>query len=495
MRRTIQLALFSGIAACALLPAQTWAAAAGQVTYAYGQAQALNAAGQARPLARGAELQSGDTVQTQQGRAQVTFADGGFVALQPNTTFKIADYNYAGKEDGSEHSFMELLKGGMRFVTGAIGHKNKQNYKIKTVVATIGIRGSGGLAILCVAGSCPGKKDGLYLTGNQDILTLSNDKDSKDVHPGESFYVGCANCDIEPAEEVPVAHVDIPALKDFLAGEQCAGNNCDAGLIQSGFARIVGAVGNGDGIVTALNGTAGGIPTSVLLLNNSFAGNSNIQAVAFNGEVADSFSFADGAFMFRWTNGTLTKFGTGGTIIGTETLGPNSGDSFIVGTGPRDPLPGTLTAFYGFLQGTKSTQDSGALLGQGIQWGQVTVNFGNPSEVGVDFTVLHGQYYFVSGGGIPLNMSNGTFSSFKGGTVTASTFCECYPQPPPVPTDIVGSLEGHGVPSMGNAPQAVGLTYRIHDNFGGGAMVPGPQNWIKGAGVFGLSCVGRNCLD
>lgn len=140
---TIKPVLLTAVVTMSLLSPAVWAAAAGKVTYAYGQAQAVNAAAQARPLVKGAEVQSGESVQTQQGRAQITFSDGGFVALQPNTAFKIDDYNYAGREDGSEHSFLNLLKGGMRFVTGAIGHRNKQNYKIKTVVATIGIRGSG----------------------------------------------------------------------------------------------------------------------------------------------------------------------------------------------------------------------------------------------------------------------------------------------------------------------------------------------------------------
>jgi hypothetical protein len=500
---TIKLLLPACAVALSFLSVEAWAAA-GKVIYSYGQAQAVNPAGQSRPLVKDAEVQSGDTLQTQQGRAQVTFADGGFVALQPNTTFKIADYNYAGAEDGSEHSFLDLLKGSMRFVTGAIGHRNKQNYKIKTVVATIGIRGSGGLAILCVAGSCPGMKDGLYLTGNQEVLTLSNDNDAKDVHPGETFYVGCSNCDIEPTEEPPVTHLDVPPLKDFMASEQCANNNCVLDLVDltspaglNSPVRIIGMVSNGtssplnppeDGVVTALNGGTAGSPPNFLVFNNSFTGSNKFQAAFFNGTVADFFTFADGAFLFRWTNGTVTEFGSNGSVTGTEVLGPNNGFSFFVGNGPRDPLPNSGTAFYQFIGGTASTQDSGAFVGQGIVSGQVDVNFFGPANVDMFFTVNHNQMYNVFGKHIPLNTSNGTFSSFSGGSVSASSYgggCSSSA----CPVDIVGSLEGHAVPSQGNVPESLSLTYRIHDNFAG--PVPGPQNWIKGAGAFGRPCF--NC--
>ncbi|HTT07362.1 MAG TPA: FecR family protein [Gammaproteobacteria bacterium] len=510
---TMNFALLSGFAACSFFSTPVCAAAA-QVTYAYGQAQAINTAGQGRPLAKGAEVQSGDTVQTQQGRAQITFKDGGFVALQPNTSFKISEYNYAGKEDGSERSFFDLLKGSMRFVTGAIGHKNKQNYKIKTVVATIGIRGSGGLAILCVAGSCPGMKDGLYLTGNQDTLTLTNDGDSKDVHPGETYYVGCSNCNIEPVEETPVAHVDVPEPKGFRADEQC-----DQGCVLGNFSgndRIVGVVPGGSQsmgeVVSALHGVALGTPPNFLLIKDSFSGN-NTEALFFDGKVTDFSTFADDAFIFRWTNGTVTKFDANGTIVGTEVVGPDSGYSFIVGSGPRDPLPTSGIATYTFIPGLNGTASTNAMgTGTGIVGGIVQVDFFGPAAVDVSFEVEHMRSFYdvttfgPGGAPIPLDTTNGTFSSFKGGAVFAYSYGvgtgSCY-NAGGCPTDIVGSLEGPNMATSGspipfvslgpspsstiNAPEALGLAYRIHDNFG---STLNPQNWVKGVGAFQL-CTGR----
>ena len=64
--------------------------------------------------------------------------------MQPNTEYQIDDYNFEGKADGKERSFLSLLKGSVRLVTGVIGKANRRNFRIKTSVATIGIRGTQG---------------------------------------------------------------------------------------------------------------------------------------------------------------------------------------------------------------------------------------------------------------------------------------------------------------------------------------------------------------
>jgi len=122
-------------------------AAAGKIEFSVGNVVALNTTGGSRTLSRGTEINAGDTIQTQDGRAQVRFSDGGYISLQPNTVFKVEDYNFSGKADGSEKSFFSLVRGGLRAITGAIGHgSNKTAYRVDTPVATIGIRGTEYLA-------------------------------------------------------------------------------------------------------------------------------------------------------------------------------------------------------------------------------------------------------------------------------------------------------------------------------------------------------------
>jgi hypothetical protein len=120
--------------------------AVGRVEFAVGSVNALGQDGNARSLAKGGEINNGDTIQTVDGRAQIRFSDGGYISLQPNTEFKVEDYAYNGKSDGSEKGFFSLVKGGLRAITGAIGHTNKQAYRVNTPVATIGIRGTEYLA-------------------------------------------------------------------------------------------------------------------------------------------------------------------------------------------------------------------------------------------------------------------------------------------------------------------------------------------------------------
>ena len=95
------------------------------------------------PLAKGNSIESGDVIETgAAGRAQIRFTDGSVVSLQPATQFKID--KYVDANDGKQDSFLvDLVRGGMRTITGLIGKRNRDNYKVTTSTATIGIRGSG----------------------------------------------------------------------------------------------------------------------------------------------------------------------------------------------------------------------------------------------------------------------------------------------------------------------------------------------------------------
>ena len=117
-------------------------AAAGKVEFASGGAAIQGADGSSKVMTKGMEINQGDTILTGAGRAQVKFSDGGYISFQPNTQFKIEEYNYNGKQDGTERGFFRLVQGGLRALTGLVGRENRPNYRMATPVATIGIRGS-----------------------------------------------------------------------------------------------------------------------------------------------------------------------------------------------------------------------------------------------------------------------------------------------------------------------------------------------------------------
>ena len=114
----------------------------GTVTFSAGDVTIAHADKTVTKAAKNAELNVGDAIETKDGRVQLSMIDGGKISLQPNTLYKINQFEFTGKEDGSEFNFTELVKGGLRTVSGLIGHKNRDHYQLKTAVATIGIRGT-----------------------------------------------------------------------------------------------------------------------------------------------------------------------------------------------------------------------------------------------------------------------------------------------------------------------------------------------------------------
>ena len=120
-----------------------WAAGAAKVDFAAGSVSAVSVNGVARTLAKGDSVVSGETVRTGvNARAQLRFDDGAMISLQPSTDFRLDDYKFSGKEEAQDRGFFSLLRGGLRTITGMVGRVNKDNYKITTSVATIGIRGT-----------------------------------------------------------------------------------------------------------------------------------------------------------------------------------------------------------------------------------------------------------------------------------------------------------------------------------------------------------------
>lgn len=135
---------FTRICVCVALvgPSTAWAQSAGTVIFKSGDAVITHADNSTAPMAKNDPINAGDTIDTRSGRVQLSFTDGGKVSLQPQTVYKINQYAFSGKEDGSEYAITELIKGGLRTITGLIGHKHRERYQLHTPVATIGIRGT-----------------------------------------------------------------------------------------------------------------------------------------------------------------------------------------------------------------------------------------------------------------------------------------------------------------------------------------------------------------
>jgi hypothetical protein len=122
---------------------QALASTAGVFQFVAGDVRVVLAEGNERPAAKGSPISVGDTVTTAKASmAQIKMGDGAIIVVQPDSKLTVAEFSYAGKEDGTEKVQFRLQQGGFRSVTGRIGHTNKGNYMIETPIAHIGVRGT-----------------------------------------------------------------------------------------------------------------------------------------------------------------------------------------------------------------------------------------------------------------------------------------------------------------------------------------------------------------
>jgi hypothetical protein len=123
-----------------------WAQSAGTVTHLSGTLSVQRQDGSVRILSQKSEVNRGDLLTTQRDSyAQINMTDGSSMTMRPDTQIRIEQYNFVQDRPQEDNSFLRLVKGGLRTVTGLVGKRGNQDaYKIGTNTATIGIRGSSG---------------------------------------------------------------------------------------------------------------------------------------------------------------------------------------------------------------------------------------------------------------------------------------------------------------------------------------------------------------
>ncbi|MDP6653505.1 MAG: hypothetical protein QGF90_15600 [Gammaproteobacteria bacterium] len=111
---------------------------AGRVIFANGNVLAVGTTGSARELDRRSAVFVGDTIFTDvASSAQLRMSDSALIALKELTEFSIVAYQYDENPE-TDISAIELLQGGFRIITGAIGEQNRLSY-----AASAGMRRSG----------------------------------------------------------------------------------------------------------------------------------------------------------------------------------------------------------------------------------------------------------------------------------------------------------------------------------------------------------------
>ena len=100
--------------------------------------------GPVRKLAEGNPVFAGERIRTGGGTVlEIEFNDKSRFTLGPKTEFEVERFSQAaGGSSGEEAFTSRVFKGAFRFVSGLIAKNKRENVRITTAVATIGIRGT-----------------------------------------------------------------------------------------------------------------------------------------------------------------------------------------------------------------------------------------------------------------------------------------------------------------------------------------------------------------
>ncbi len=124
----------------------------GNIVFAKGAISAQDETGNPRLLGRKSPVYQKDTITTAaKSFAVIRFADQTKMSIRPNSELIIDQFNAT---EGKEKVEFNLVKGGLRAITGAIGKKKPESVRFKTRAASIGIRGTDLAMVICEKNEC-----------------------------------------------------------------------------------------------------------------------------------------------------------------------------------------------------------------------------------------------------------------------------------------------------------------------------------------------------
>ena len=127
----------------------------GHVAQLGGQASARDINGRVHRLQANSQIFEGDRLETEaNSRIYIMMDDGAEVHLKEDSVLKISEYVITAGYDERSSSILDLLRGGLRKLTGSIGGSARANYQVQTGIATIGIRGTEYVIKLCKLDDC-----------------------------------------------------------------------------------------------------------------------------------------------------------------------------------------------------------------------------------------------------------------------------------------------------------------------------------------------------
>lgn len=217
------------VAACWSLEAA--ALPAGVVSHLSGPLFAQGGNGAMRTLAVDSVVEEGDTLVTEKNTyARLKLKDGAEIVLKPASQLKIQRYLYDEKRPEADAAALNLVKGGLRTLTGWIGKRGDRGaYKLEAGTATIGIRGTVFTAELCQS-DCEARPDGLYVEVSEGAVSVGNAAGLAVVVAGQNSYVADRQTPPVPvpANQPPAPFTPPPAVGQPGSGAaaEAAGGSC-----------------------------------------------------------------------------------------------------------------------------------------------------------------------------------------------------------------------------------------------------------------------------
>ena len=199
----------------------------GYVAQLEGQATARDVDGRVNQLQINSRIFEGDRLETEVGaRLYILMDDGAEVHLKEDSALKISEYVITAGYGKESSSILDLIRGGLRKITGSIGASSLANYQVQTGFATIGIRGTEYVIKLCKQDDCtqnvsrndPDAK--LHAVVLKGAITLSTDDDVRILMAMGEY--GTATPDVLALEEeapVPAGFLDTEEVQIFNEAE------------------------------------------------------------------------------------------------------------------------------------------------------------------------------------------------------------------------------------------------------------------------------------
>ncbi len=342
--------------------------------------------GKEKKLKRRGKVFEGDTITVgKKSRLQLRFIDNQLVVLKENTVFRIDEYKFKDKNDNHKSAALSLLKGGMRSVTGLIGKSARDKYKVRTPVATMGVRGTHYIIQIC-SGNCGDGVQGIVGTVLEGEIEMINDGGSV-VFGIDQFF------NVASLTSLPVPMTNPPHI---LISRASTNSNEDSSSTYDS------SESSSTTTYTVVAGTEPTIQTTT--------GPVNPVATFYSGAPAPT-----GAVMA--VAGISNTIGGAGGILAEE--GNNAAiDLATVNSVGNQPVTAAIIDFAGTIDfkiktGAVATEQGGdAMLG--INWGRWASNDISIKENGADVTLLTGLAFVYS--------PNPTSMTALGGFSSANTY-------------------------------------------------------------------------